>query len=49
MFGRELRVEQSEAAGPKAREQMHERDLRGVASAVKHALSEEGAAQAHPV
>src|SRR3984885_12294187 len=28
---------------------MHERDLRSVARAVKHALSEEGAAQAYPV
>jgi hypothetical protein len=27
MLGRELRVEQSEPAGPKAREQMHERNL----------------------
>ena len=49
MLGRELRVEQPETAGPEAREQMHERDLRGVAGAMKHALAEEGAAQAHPV
>ena len=28
---------------------MHERDLRGVAGAMEHALSEEGAAQVHPV
>src|SRR5262249_42006164 len=49
VLGRELRVEQPEPPGPKAREQMHKRDLRGVAGAVKHALAEEGAAQAHPV
>ena len=49
MLGEELRVEQPKAAGSKPREQMHERDLGGVARAVKHALAEERAAQAHAV
>ena len=34
---------------PEAREQMDERDLRGVAGAMEHALAEEGAAQAHAI
>ncbi len=49
MLGGKLRVEQPEPAGAKAREQMHERRLRGVARAMEHAFAEEGAAQAHPI
>ena len=49
MLGRELRVEQPEPSGAKAREQMHQRNLRGVPGAMEHAFAEEGAAQAHPV
>ena len=45
MVGDELGVEQLEAAGLEARHQMHQRDLRGVARAVEHALAEEGAAE----
>src|ERR1041385_5763555 len=49
MIGHELRVEQHEAARAQSRDQMHERDLRGVAHAVEHALAEEGAAETYPV
>ncbi len=49
MLRRELRVEQPKPAGPKAREQMRQRNLRGVTGAMKHAFAEEGAAQAHPI
>src|SRR5262249_2733137 len=49
MRGDELGVEQDETAGAQARHEMHQRDLRGVAGAVEHALAEEGAAEAHPV
>ena len=45
MFGHILRVEQLEPAGNEAGNQMHERHLRGVAGAVKHAFAEEGAAE----
>src|SRR5229473_943328 len=49
VLGDELGVEQLEAAGPQPRHQMHQRDFRGIAGAVEHALAEEGAAEAHPV
>ena len=49
MLGHILRVEQFKAAGDQPRHQMHQRDLRGVAGAVKHALAEEGAAEADAV
>src|SRR5262249_57405235 len=49
LLGNVLRVEQSEAAGDQPRHKMHERHLRGVANAVEHALSEEGASEAHAV
>src|SRR5437899_5616437 len=45
VVGHELRVEQLETAGPEARDEMHQRDLRGVARAVEHALAEESAAE----
>ena len=45
MIGDKLRVEQREAAGLQPRHQMHQRDLRGVARAVKHALAEKRAAE----
>src|SRR5262249_16311537 len=45
----ELRVEQLESAGTQPRYQMHQRDFRSIAGAVKHALTKEGAAEAHPV
>src|SRR5947209_19819689 len=41
----ELRVEQYEAAGDQARDEMHQRHLRGVAFAVEHALAKECAAK----
>ncbi len=49
MLGHELGVEQAEAAGPQPRHEVDERDLRGVALAVEHALAEEGAAEPHAV
>src|SRR5262249_6252701 len=49
MLGNVLRVEQFEAAGDQPRHKMHERHLRGVAHAVEHALSEEGASKPHAV
>src|SRR6476469_7146335 len=49
MLGDILRVEQLETAMDQPRDQMHQRDLRGVARGVKHALAEEGAPQAHAV
>src|SRR6185369_13809460 len=44
-----LRVEQLETAMDESRDQVHQRDLRGIARGVKHALAEEGAPQAHAV
>src|SRR5207245_2704047 len=49
MLGDILRVEQFEAARNQPRHQMHQRRLRGVAGVVKHALTEEGAAEADPI
>lgn len=49
MLGDELGVEQGEAATEKACDEMHERDLRGVARAVKHALTEEGTSETDAV
>src|SRR5882757_1045779 len=49
MFGDELRVEQHKTAGDQPRDQMHQRDFRGVADVMKHALAEEGAAEADAV
>ena len=49
MLGDVLGVEQLEAARDQPRDQMHQRDLRGVARGVKHALAEEGASQADAV
>ena len=49
MRGDELRVEQHKAARDQPRDQMHQRDLRGVAGVMKHALAEEGAAEADAV
>ena len=45
MIGDVLRVEQAIAAGAQPRHQMHQRNFRGVARAVEHALAEEGAAE----
>src|SRR4051794_29512869 len=45
----ELGVEQHETARDQARHKMYQRHLRGVATAMEHALAEERAAQAHPV
>ena len=45
MIGDELRVEQPVAAGFEPRDEMHQRDLRGIARAVEHALAEESAAE----
>ena len=45
MLGDVLGVEQFEAARDQPRHQMHQRHLRGVAGAVKHALAEERAAR----
>ena len=49
MLGDVLGVEQLEAARDQPRHQMHQRDLRGVARGVKHALAEEGAAEADAI
>jgi len=49
VLGDILGVEQFEAAGDQPRHQMHQRHLRGVADAMKHALAEEGAAEADAV
>src|SRR5689334_13056421 len=49
MLGDELGVEQAIAACLKPRDKMHERDLRRIARAMKHALAEEGAAQRHAI
>ena len=49
MLGDILRVEQFEAARDQPRHQMHQRHLRGVAGAMKHALAEERAAEADAV
>ena len=49
MIGDELRVEQAIAAGLEPRDQMHQRDLGGIARAVKHAFAEERAAERHAV
>ena len=39
----ELGIEQAETTGPQPRDEMHQRDLGGIAGAVEHALAEEGA------
>jgi hypothetical protein len=44
-----LRVEQLEAAVDQPCHQMHQRDLRGIARGVEHALSEEGPTEADAV
>src|SRR6266478_2225497 len=49
VLGDELGVEQLESPRPQPRHQMHQRNFRGVAGAMEHALAEEGAAEAHPV
>src|SRR5260370_7026097 len=49
MLGYILRVEQFEAARDQPRHQVHQRHLRGIAGAMKHALAEEGAAEADAV
>src|SRR5712672_3086671 len=49
VLGHILRVEQRKAARDQPRHQMHQRHLRGVAGTMKHALAEEGAAEADPV
>src|ERR1700682_1068706 len=49
MLGDILGVEQLESAGDQPRHQMHQRHLRGVAGAMKHAFAEEGAAEANPI
>src|SRR5450759_1876193 len=45
VIGDVLGVEQPVAAGAQARDQIHQRDLGGVARAVEHTLAEEGAAE----
>ena len=45
MVGDILRVAQLEAAGAQPRDEMHQRYLRGVGDAVKHALAKVGAAE----
>src|SRR6516162_11280745 len=47
--GDELGVEQPEPAGLESCDEMHQRDFRRIAGTVKHALAEEGAAEAHAV
>ena len=49
MLGHILGVQQLKTAGDQPRHQMHQRHLRGVADAVKHALAEEGATQADAI
>src|SRR6185369_6996745 len=49
VVGYELRVEQTVVSGLEAGGKMHEGDLRSIARAVKHALAEEGAAEAYAV
>ena len=49
MLGDESRVEQHETARDQPRDQMHQRYFRGVAGVMKHALAEEGAAEADAV
>ena len=45
MFGHILRVEQFKASGDQAGDEMHQRHLRSVAGAMKHAFAEECAAK----
>src|SRR5258705_9196223 len=49
VLGHILRVEQFEAARDQPRHQVHQRHFRGVAGAMKHALAEEGAAEADTI
>src|ERR1041384_1847951 len=49
MVGQKLGVEQAVSAGLESRAEMHQRALRGVARAVKHALAEERATQVDAV
>src|SRR3984893_6082322 len=49
MVGHELGLEQLKSAGIEASYQMHERDLRGIAGPVEHALAEERASEGHAV
>ena len=44
-----LRVEQPVAAHLETRDEVHERDLRGIARAMEHAFAEKGAAERHAV
>jgi len=45
MLGHVLGVEQFKSTRDQASHQVHERNLRGVSQAVKHALAEKGAAE----
>jgi len=45
MLGRELRIQQGEAAAHQARHQMNQRDLAGIAGGGEHALAKECAFQ----
>src|SRR5439155_27340510 len=49
MIGDELGVEQDKTARPEPGDEVDQRDLRGVARAVEHALAEEGAGEADPI
>ncbi len=49
VIGEELRVEQLDSRRPQPRDEMHQRDLRGIARAMEHALAEERAPEAHAV
>src|ERR1700680_4403517 len=49
MIGDELGVEQGKTAGAQPGDEVDQRDLRGVARAVEHALAEEDAGEADPV
>ena len=49
MIGEELRIEQPVSAGSKPRHEMNQRDLRGIARDMKHALAEERAPKAHAI
>ena len=49
MLGDELRVQQHKTARDQSRGQMYQRHLGGIAGMMKHALAEEGAAEADAV
>ncbi len=49
MIGLELAIEQAEAPHLQPRDEMRQRDLRGIAHPAEHALAEEGRPQPHAI